>query len=250
MRGNLLSEVKDETSAMEVKEYKPGEIIIPEGEERDCFFVILKGEVTLSQNNKLIRVLKEDDVFGLESVFLKKPFTTTAKTITSARIAAYGIGLLRDLIYDHPALIEKILSSLVAQLEQTTQVAEENIELAKLIDFNEKVYQDGEIIIEEGSEGIDFYRLIETEGGLLITKGGKEIGRISEPGEYFGEMSSLLSQRRTATVRSIGRSVVQVFPGENLEAALEAYPSLAKKIIDTLAYRLAEASKKIAEKGE
>jgi hypothetical protein len=58
------------------------------------------------------------------------------------------------------------------------------------------------------------------------------VGKITRPGEYFGEMSSLLNQERTATVTSLGRSVVQVFPGENLEATLCANPELAKKIID------------------
>jgi CRP-like cAMP-binding protein len=70
---------------------------------------------------------------------------------------------------------------------------------------------------------------------------------ITRPGEYFGEMSSLLNQERTATVTSLGRSVVQVFPGGNLEATLCANPQLSKKIIDTLALRLAEASKRITE---
>jgi CRP-like cAMP-binding protein len=135
------------------------------------------------------------------------------------------------------------------QLEQTTQVAEENISIEGYVDINEQVFEDGEIIIEEGSSGVDFYKLISTEGGLRVTREGKEVGKITQPGEYFGEMSSLLDQRRTATIRSIGRSKVQIFPGDNLESILMGYPDLAKKIVDTLAYRLAEANKKIAELG-
>jgi CRP-like cAMP-binding protein len=41
--------------------------------------------------------------------------------------------------------------------------------------------------------------------------------------------------------------VVQIFPGDNLEATLSAYPDLAKKIIDTLASRLVDANKRVAE---
>jgi len=116
-----------------------------------------------------------------------------------------------------------------------------------MVDFRERIYQEGEVIIEEGSPGKDIYLLVGSERGLSISIAGKEVGMITRPGEYFGEMSSLLNQERTATVTSLGRSVVQVFPGGNLEATLCANPQLSKKIIDTLALRLAEASKRITE---
>ena len=236
-----------EISASLVKEYEPGEIVAAEGEKNDVFHVILKGDVEVFQNSKSIRVLKEGDVFGLENFYLRKSCTTTSKTIAPSRIASYKTDLISEIIYTKPELTERILNSIIAQLEQTTQVAEENIPLGSLVDFNERIYQEGGIIIEEGSLGRDIYMLVESEKGLLVSKEGKEIGKITQPGEYFGEMSSLLNLKRTATVSSRGRSVVQVFPGDNLEATLASYPSLAKKIIDTLASRLVDANKRITE---
>jgi CRP-like cAMP-binding protein len=236
-----------EISATEVKEYKPGQIVASEGEKNDVFYVILKGEVEIFQNNKSIRILKEGDVFGLENFYLKRSCTTTSKTITLSRIASYNTGLIKEIIHTKPQLTEKIINSIIAQLEQTTQVAEENIPLGNLVDFNERVYQDGEVIIEEGSVGKDIYMLVESEKGLLVSKEGKELGRITQQGEYFGEMSSLLNLKRTATVSSMGRSKIQIFPGDNLEATLAVYPRLAKKIIDTLASRLIDANERIIE---
>jgi len=236
-----------ETNAGQVKEYKPGEIIDSEGETSEVFYVILKGEVEIFQNNKSIRVLKEGDIFGLETFCLKRPSTTTSKTITPSRIASYHTGLIKEIVHSKPHLTEKIINSIMAQLEQTTQIAEENIPLGNLVDFNERVYRDGEVIIEEGSLGRDIFMLVESEKGLLVSREGKEVGIITQPGEYFGEMSSLLNKKRTATVSSLGRSVVHIFPGDNLEATLTAYPNLAKKIIDTLAFRLVDANKRIAE---
>jgi CRP-like cAMP-binding protein len=236
-----------EISAAEVKEYQPRQVVVSEGADNKHFYVILKGEVEISQNNKTIRILKEGDVFGMENFYLQRPYTTTSRALSNARVASYRSSLIREIIYNRPQLAEMILNSVMHQLEQTTEVAEENISIEGYVDINEKVYVDGEIIIEEGSPGVDFYKLIETEGGLLVTKEGKEVGKITKPGEYFGEMSSLLDQRRTATIRSIGKSVVQVFPGDNLEAILMGYPELAMKIIDTLAHRLSAADKKIAE---
>ena len=113
------------------------------------------------------------------------------------------------------------------------------------MDINEETFQDSDVIIEEGTDGTTFYRLVESEKGLLVTKGGKEIGRITQPGEYFGEMSTILKEKRCATVSSLGRSVVQVFDDKNIEAVFKSYPDLSKVIIDTLAKRLNEANMKI-----
>ena len=83
-------------------------------------------------------------------------------------------------------------------------------------------------------------------GTAVVMVGGKEVGSITRSGEYFGEMSAILKEKRSATVISMGRSKVQVFSVENLPAVLESYPQLSLSIIDTLAKRLFEANKKIA----
>jgi len=228
-----------------IREYKPHEVIVTEGNVNNRFFVILHGNVEILQNNKSIRILKDGDVFGLENYFLDRPFTTTAISLTKSRVSAYDTSMIKEFIYDRPLLIQQILLSVMRQLEQTTQIAEQNIALENIVELNERIFHDGEIIISEGDTGTEIYRLIESEGGLLVTSGDKEIGRITKGGEYFGEISCILKEKRSATVRSIGRSVVQVFSGDNLQAVLESYPQLSTKLIDTLAQRLILANQKI-----
>ena len=236
-----------DVSANQVKEYAPGAIITAEGEKKDVFYVILKGEVEIFQNKKSIRVLQEGDVFGLENVYVYKCCSTTAKALNRSRIASYHRDVIEQILHTKPQVTAQMITSLLVQLEQTTQVAQEHMPAGGLVDFRERIYQGGEVIIEEGSPGRDIYLLVGSERGLSISIAGKEVGRITRPGEYFGEMSSLLNQERTATVTSLGRSMVQVFPGENLEATLSANPQLSKKIIDTLAARLAAANRRITE---
>jgi CRP-like cAMP-binding protein len=236
-----------DVSANQVKEHAPGAIIASEGEKEDVFYVILQGEVEILQNKKSIRVLQEGDVFGLENVYVYKCCSTTAKALNRSRIASYHRDVIEQILHTKPQVTAQIINSLLAQLAQTTQVAQENMPSGGMVDFRERIYQEGEVIIEEGSPGKDIYLLVGSERGLSISIAGKEVGMITRPGEYFGEMSSLLNQERTATVTSLGRSVVQVFPGGNLEATLCANPQLSKKIIDTLALRLVEASKRITE---
>ena len=137
--------------------------------------------------------------------------------------------------------------SVLGQLEQTTQIAEESSVLGGLVDLNEKIYEDGETIVEEGTTGYDFFRLIKTENGLQVSKKGKEIGRIDKPGELFGEMSSILKQPRSATIKSLGTSVIQVFPAGSLDGIIESFPEVARKLLEDLTRRLGEANKKIVD---
>ncbi len=178
--------------AAQVREYRTGEVIAAEGEPQEIFYVILEGSVEIFQHNKSIRVLKTGDVFGLERVFLKKSLTTTARALSPVRIAAYQKSAIGRIAEARSRVITAIISSLLNQLEQTTQVAEEYIPPAFMLDFNQRVYREGEVIIEEDTSGSDIFMLLESEGGLLVTRKGMEVGRITRTGEYFGEMSGLL----------------------------------------------------------
>lgn len=241
----------DTLNDINIREYRPKDLIAAEADPSDRFYVILKGEVEILQNKKSIRVLKEGDIFGLENFYLNRPYTTSAYCLSAARIATYPAKLIKDIIYNRPQLTEKIMQSVMTQLEQTTQIAEEYIPRENVVDITitDLVFHDGDVIIEESTSGCDIYQLIESEKGLLVTKDGTEVGKISTPGEYFGELSAILKQKRTATVRSLGRSVVKVFSGDNLEVILTSYPHLAKVIIDTLAKRLIAANTIIADRG-
>lgn len=241
-----MSAEQETTQDVIIRQHRPRETIVAEGADNNRFFVILKGNIEIFQNNKSIRVLKDGDVFGLENFFLNRPYTTSAVSITGSRVASYHTFKLKEFIYEQPQLINQILSSVTRQLEQTTQVAEANIPLENVVNINEKIYHDGEVVIEEGTAGNEIFRLVKSENWLLVTKAGKEIGKITGTDEYFGEMSAILNEKRSATVRSVGRSVVQVFSSDSLELIFESYPQLSKAIIDTLAKRLNEANKKIS----
>jgi len=230
-----------------IREYEPGEIIVEEGAVNDRFFVVLLGNVEIIRKRKCIRVLKDGDVFGIENYFLQRPYSTSAKPTTKARVASYHASMIKEFIYDRPQLVQQIFESVMRQLEQTTQVAEKNISFENVVDIKENIYKDGEVIIKEGSDETEFYRLVEAEKGLMVTKAGKEVGCINQSGEYFGEMSAILKEQRSATVTSMGRSVVQVFNNEDIVSVLKSYPDLSKVIIDTLAKRLNEANIKISK---
>jgi type IV pilus assembly protein PilB len=114
-----------------------------------------------------------------------------------------------------------------------------------LLNPDEMVFENGDTIIKEGNTDTSFYKLIQ--GCLEVYKGQNLIAEISQTNTYFGEMSALVGSRRSATIRSKGRSIVKVFPGDKLGEVLENYPDISKQIIDTLVLRLNESSIRLSE---
>ncbi len=107
-----------------------------------------------------------------------------------------------------------------------------------------KTYQANEVLIREGNDQNDFFCLIE--GRVGIWKGSPEnrekqvkIGELVEKGTYFGEISCLIKEPRTASiVAEDGPVKVLKMPGEMLPQMMLKQPSLGLKLCTALADRL------------
>ncbi len=113
---------------------------------------------------------------------------------------------------------------------------------AYLINPDVERYEDKDVIIREGNTDIDFFILVQ--GGVYVVKGGKKIAEIVQPGEYFGEMSAITGEPRSASIISKGRSMVKRFPGNKLAEVIEKYPDVAKHLFSVLAARLDSTDKR------
>ncbi len=234
--------------ALHIKVYREGEVIVTEGSDLSCLFVVLSGQVLVTQKEKKIRLLEEHDIFGLESVVFKKPWDYTVKSFSRSRIAAYGAEAFDYFLRYNPRMTQNIVSSILRQLLQTSKLLVQQSDMIDL-DLDEmevRFFNDGDAIIEEGSRGKEFYRLVSTQGGLRVTIGGREINRIVKPGEFFGEMASLLNMPRQATVTSVGDSVVEVFGASKLDVIVKECPEMALQLIRTLVVRLADMNRRYA----
>ncbi len=98
-------------------------------------------------------------------------------------------------------------------------------------------YEDGDVIIQEGNKDDDnFYKIVR--GKVAVLKKGKKIAEITEPGEYFGEMSCILGERRYASVVSVGRCKIKRYPGDKIHELIEKYPAISSRLFKTMATRL------------
>jgi CRP-like cAMP-binding protein len=233
--------------AREVRTYRYGDFIIEEGGINNDFMVILSGQVQISSHGKRVRTASDHDILGLEDVLFKRPSMVSASALTQCRVAFYAPEALQYFLRSDTRMSERILRSVVQQLAQTTQRLVEGERKFSLDDVKILFFEDGEVIIQEGTHGTDFYKLVSTEGGLSISIHGKEIGVIRKPGEFFGEMETLLCLPRMTTVSSIGQSVVQVYPGAQLSMMVGTHPDVALQMIRDLSSRLADINRRFVE---
>ena len=78
-------------------------------------------------------------------------------------------------------------SILTSALQQLVQTSENVLQETGTFQFEEArvdFYVDGDRVVEEGALGTDFFRLVSTQGGLIVTKAGKEVSRIESPGSF------------------------------------------------------------------
>jgi CRP-like cAMP-binding protein len=115
-----------------------------------------------------------------------------------------------------------------------------------------KVYQDGEVIIQQGDVGTCMYVIQEGRVEVVTGEEGNETRlAIREAGDFIGEMSIFEREVRSATVRALGSARVLTVDKKNFLRRIHADPSLALRIVETMSGRIRELSEEVAKlKGE
>jgi CRP-like cAMP-binding protein len=102
----------------------------------------------------------------------------------------------------------------------------------------ERSFSDGERVLRHGMSGAGFYVVLE--GEAIVRIGERELSRLL-PGDFFGEVSTLLGAEPTADVIAAGPLHCLEIPGPKLEAFLMDYPPVMFRMLQTEARRLQEA---------
>ncbi len=98
-----------------------------------------------------------------------------------------------------------------------------------------KKYISGSVLVREGERSNVIFILLS--GCIGVFKGAMKISEFSEKGVVLGEMSSILGEKRTATLKAIEDSfVIELSTG--VDQLISEYPDITKKIMVNLAQRL------------
>ena len=112
----------------------------------------------------------------------------------------------------------------------------------------EKQVPKGIIVMTEGAPGDSLYAI--KTGRVKIFMGDEEgreiILKILGAGDFFGEMSMIDSQPRSASVATLEASTFKVLSHQAFEQCVERAPRIATVVLQALARRLRDADRKIS----
>ena len=112
---------------------------------------------------------------------------------------------------------------------------------------SEKNYPKNAVVLTEGEMGDSLYMIQSGKVKVFIgDEDGREIIlKILGPGAFFGEMSMIDKQPRSASVTTLEPSTFQVLTHVMFEKCVEQEPRIATMVMTILAQRVREADRKI-----
>ena len=115
---------------------------------------------------------------------------------------------------------------------------------------HERVLEQGEVLFEEGDAGDVLYIVMsgEIELSRQGATGRRSVARLG-PGEFFGEMSVVIGECRTASAIAVADTRLLELDGETLEAMCIERPEVAIRIIRRLTTRLIDSERRLAALG-
>lgn len=217
---------------MVMRKYQPDERIIKQGDQGDVFFMIQTGRVVVSQSQgfgakqvELVR-LGPGKYFGELALIEDAP--RKASVTASTAVTCWTLDRANFLSL-FGSIDEAVNESVGIQMLQKVKLLESLSErqlqtISKCLvseDFGEN-----EVIIRQGDVGDSFFMIAEGEVSVQVNH--VQVAKL-ESGSYFGEMSLLSNERRSATVTALTQCKCLVLSRQDFTELLGPLDAIIQK---------------------
>jgi CRP-like cAMP-binding protein len=114
--------------------------------------------------------------------------------------------------------------------------------IAKL--SKERTYETGETIVRKGEGGVGFYMILD--GAVEIRSDGRTLSKLG-PGQFFGEMSVLDNQPRSADVVVMEPTKCLTLSAWSFNALISDNPRIALKMLQEFVRRLRSTNQALSD---
>jgi CRP-like cAMP-binding protein len=108
----------------------------------------------------------------------------------------------------------------------------------------ERKYETGDAIVQKGESGVGFYLVLD--GSVAIRSNGTTLSTLG-PGQFFGEMSVIDNQPRSADVVATEPSRCLILSAWSFNALILKHPKIALKILQEFVRRLRSTDKALSD---
>jgi small-conductance mechanosensitive channel/CRP-like cAMP-binding protein len=121
-------------------------------------------------------------------------------------------------------------------------------ELAALTET--RMFGSGESILQQGEAGDELFVVVSGHVSIVVGRPGGSFAEISRlgPGQFFGEMSLMTGDKRSASVRAVTETELLVVGKDAFSEILTHAPDLAEKIAEVLTHRQVQLDEHLAER--
>eukprot|EP00742_Colponemidia_sp_Colp-10_P001162 GILJ01001253.1.p1 GENE.GILJ01001253.1~~GILJ01001253.1.p1 ORF type:complete len:430 (+),score=65.78 GILJ01001253.1:59-1291(+) len=221
LSGNILLQALEEdemrviTNAMFERSFPAGQTIIEQGEDGDNFYVLDEGQckcyVTPKGGSpKLVLTYEPGMSFGELALMYNAPRAATVQASLDCRVWALDRMTFKRVLMATSQQKRDVRYAFLDQVPLFDNMS--RYEKLKLLEaIRPCSFEDGSIIIKEGTPGTQFY--IVESGEACCTKVNsrgqpEEVYRRLRCGDYFGEIALIKDQPRAATVTAVGTTKV------------------------------------------
>jgi CRP-like cAMP-binding protein len=110
---------------MKTRVYKPGEIIIQEGESSRNLFLLTAGVVEVSKKIKnksiILSEINPPQVFGELAFFTGAPRSATVRAKTDVEVVIFRYEILQDQIAELPTWVKRTIDTLISRVKSCNQ---------------------------------------------------------------------------------------------------------------------------------
>lgn len=231
----------------EIQDYGPGEIIFTQGEDAECMYVVLEGEVTLRVGGAVVATVGEGGVMGEMALLERAPRSALAEAVGDVRLLPVDPNRFQVLLIQHPEFARTVLKAMTERLRSMNIAAGGTGGEAgtpRISDSTSRIlfamkgqagFPAGATIFKEGDRGDHMYFV--QSGTVELRVGGKAVHEI-EVGGFFGEMALIDNAPRSATAHAATDCRLMPVDRRKFEYLITMTPGFVIEMMRVIAGRL------------
>lgn len=229
---------------MEMRDAKPGDVLIRQGDVGDSMFIVASGRVRVERlgeagTSMVLAYLGEGAFFGEMALLQDGARTASVLAEDESQIFVISKEVLDHVLRQFPS-VAKVLRNFYRQRLLSTTVATHALFLPFRPDerralmgmFKSKSFEAGEVLLEQGKRSNGLFLLLYGALEVVRAAGGAPPETVAEltSGDLFGEISLLTDRPLVETVRAAAPSFVLRLSKKKFDEVIKTDPRILERV--------------------